>query len=129
MCKVLDVSEAGYYKWLRTSRHYKYDELLTKIRQIRADNPDYGAYRIYLHLQLFQGYTGSYYLILKLCKMNNMLLKKKRRPQGLTKADPAAQASENLIKQDFSASGVLFCNIEERTHLQGQNRNYEDRGC
>ncbi len=36
MCKVLQVSEAGYYKWLRTrSQPYKYDELLAKIRQIR----------------------------------------------------------------------------------------------
>ena len=105
MCKVLSVSEAGYYKWLnRSSRPYKYDELLAKIRQIRADNPDYGAYRIYLHLQLYQGYTGSYYLILKLCKIHHLMLKKKRHSQGLTKADPAAQASLNLIQQDFTAS-------------------------
>lgn len=105
MCKVLDVSETGYYKWLkRHSRPYKYDELLAKIRQIRADNPDYGAYRIYLHLQLYQGYTGSYYLILKLCKDYHLMLKKKWRPKGITKADPAAQASANLIQQDFSAA-------------------------
>jgi hypothetical protein len=45
MCTVLNVSETGYYKWFRRqSRPYKYDELLAKIRQIRADNPDYGAY-------------------------------------------------------------------------------------
>jgi transposase InsO family protein len=105
MCKVLQVSETGYYKWLkRRSRPNKYDELLAKIRQIRADNPDYGAYRIYLHLQLYQGYTGSYYIILKLCKENNLMLKKKWHPKGITKADPEAQASANLIKQDFSAA-------------------------
>lgn len=41
MCKVLQVSEVGYYKWLkRESKPNKYDELLAKIRQIRADNPD-----------------------------------------------------------------------------------------
>jgi len=105
MCKVLHISEAGYYKWRnRQSKPYKYDELLAKIRQVRADNPDYGAYRIYLDLQLNHGYKGSYYLILKLCKKHHLMLKKKRRPKGLTKADPAAQASENLIKQDFAAS-------------------------
>lgn len=105
MCRVLKVSEAGYYKWLnQISRPYKYDELLAKIRQIRAENPDYGAYRIYLHLRLYQDYTGSYYLILKLCKMHHLMLKKKRHSQGLTKADLAAQASENLIQQDFTAS-------------------------
>lgn len=103
MCKVLYVSETGYYKWLKGhSRPYKYDELLAKIRQIRADNPDYGAHRIYLHLQIYQGYTGSYYLILKLCKTHQLMLKKKWRPKGITKADPAVQASANLIQQDFS---------------------------
>ena len=105
MCKVLQVSEAGYYKWLRRqSKPYKYAELLAKILQIRADNPDYGAHRIYLHLQLYGGYTGSYYIILKLCKTHNFMLKKKHNSKGITKADLAAQANENLIKQDFSAA-------------------------
>ena len=105
MCRVLGVSETGYYKWLkRQSKPNKYDELLAKICQIRADNPDYGAHRIYLHLKLYQGYTGSYYVILKLCKIYNLMLKKKHHSRGITKADPAAQASENLIQQDFTAS-------------------------
>lgn len=105
MCKVLKVSEAGYYKWLRLQDcPYKYDELLAKIRQIRANNSDYGAYRIYLDLKIFHDYTGSYYVILKLCKKHHLMLKKRRHPKGLTKADLAAQVSENLIQQNFSAS-------------------------
>ena len=101
---MLSISETGYYKWLKRQSHpYKYDKLLAKIRQIRADNPDYGTYRIYLDLQLYHGYKGSYYLILKLCRMHHLMLKKKYRTKGITQADPAAQASENLIKQDFSA--------------------------
>lgn len=104
MCKVLHISEAGYYKWVkRRFKPYKYDDLLAKIRQIRAENPDYGAHRIYLCLQ-FHGYTGSYYMIKRLCRIHNLMLKKKHRPKGLTKADPASHASENLIKQDFTAS-------------------------
>lgn len=105
MCRVLGVSENGYYKWLKVqSKPDKYKELLAKIRQIRAENPDYGAHRIYLYLKLFQHYTGSYYVILKLCKTHHLTLKKKHHSRGITKADLAAQASENLIKQDFTAS-------------------------
>jgi len=105
LLKVLKVSEAGYYKWLKLQdRPYKYDDLLAKIREIRAENPDYGAHRIYLELKLFHSYTRSYYLVLKLCKENNVMLKKRFHAKGITKADPAAQASENLIQQDFTAS-------------------------
>lgn len=105
LCKVLNVSEAGYYQWLKLqNRPYKYHDLLAKIREIRAKNPDYGAYRIYLDLKLFHDYTGSYYLVLKLCKGHHLMLKKTFHARGITKADPAAQASENLIKQDFTAS-------------------------
>ena len=105
MCRVLRVSEAGYYRWLRTQNSpYKYDDFLAKIRPIRAENKDYGTYRIYLALQLFYGYTGTYYVVRRLCNTHHLMLKKKHHAKGLTKADPAAQASENLIQQDFSAS-------------------------
>ncbi|MDD2496632.1 MAG: IS3 family transposase [Desulfitobacteriaceae bacterium] len=104
ICKVVHVSETGYYKWLRNrSKPYKYEDLLAKILQIRAENPDYGAHRMYLHLQLYDDYTGSYYLILKLYRTHNLMLKKKHHAKGITKADPAAQVNENLIKQDFTA--------------------------
>jgi transposase InsO family protein len=36
-------------------------------------------------------------------KENNLLIKQKRHPNGITKADRDAQKSENIIKQDFSA--------------------------
>lgn len=104
MCMVLQVSEAGYYQWIqRQSKPYKYDHLLATIHQIRADNPDYGAHRIYLHLKLYHGYAGGYYVIRTLCKRYHLMLKKKYHPKGITKADPTAQASANLIKQDFTA--------------------------
>ncbi len=105
MCQVLQVSEASYYQWLRTrTRLHQYDDLLAKIRQIRAENKDYGAYRIFLALPLFHGYNGTYYVILKLCKIYQLMLKKKYHAKGITKADPTAQASENPIQQDFSAA-------------------------
>jgi len=104
ICNVVHVSETGYYKWLKNrSKPYKHEDLLAKILQIRAENPDYGAHRMYLHLQLYDNYTGNYYLILKLYKTHHLTLKKKHHAKGITKADPAAQASKNLIQQDFTA--------------------------
>jgi len=104
ICNVVHVSETGYYKWLRNqSKPYKHEDLLAKILQIRAENPDYGAHRMYLYLQLYDNYTGSYYLILKLYKTHHLTLKKKHHAKGITKTDPATQVSENLIKQDFTA--------------------------
>ena len=85
MCQVLQVSEAGDYRWLRNrTRPHQYDDLLAKIRQIRAENKDYGAFCIYLALQLFHGYTGTYYVILKLCKIYQLMLKKKYHAKGIT---------------------------------------------
>lgn len=49
------------------------------------------------------GYNRSYYLILKLCKEHHLRLKKKFHAKGITKADSAAQANENLLQQDVSA--------------------------
>ncbi|MFZ3100812.1 MAG: hypothetical protein WA113_01130 [Desulfitobacteriaceae bacterium] len=77
---------------------------MAKIRQICAGNPDFGACKIYLDLQLLHGFTGSYYLILKPCRMHHLMLKKKHHAKGISKADPVAQASENLIQQDFTSS-------------------------
>ncbi|MFZ3100895.1 MAG: hypothetical protein WA113_01555 [Desulfitobacteriaceae bacterium] len=54
MCRVLEVSEAGYYKWLKNQGSpYKYEKLLAKIRQIRAENEDDGAYKNLFRFKAF----------------------------------------------------------------------------
>ena len=107
MSIVLNVSEQGYYKYLkRIFISYKHEQLLAKILEIRAkykENENYGVERLYLELKQKYSYEGSRSTVYRVCKNNNLLIKKKRRPNGLTKADRAAQKSENLIKQDFTA--------------------------
>ncbi len=112
MCKVLSVTESGYYKSIRSR------ERLTRRRQRRTDvlnniyallredeeNANYGMRRIYLGLKNRYGYTGSYRTIVRICHENNLVIKQKRHPNGITRADAAAQKAENLIKQDFTAS-------------------------
>lgn len=58
-------------------------DLLAEIFEICAEDPNYGPYQICLELKFFHGYNGSYYLILKLCKVNNLNSKKNIIPKGL----------------------------------------------
>ena len=109
-CRVLNVTKQGYYQWQRSlDKPYKYAALLAMILKALAEDPEnrgnYGTRRIYLRLkQPEYNYQGSYSTIYRVMKANGLLLKKKRRPNSLTKEDYAAQKSENLISQDFTAS-------------------------
>jgi len=107
MAIILCVSQQGYYKWLhREKSPYKHEDLLAMILRIRAEyqeNENYGIGRILLELQQKHEYTGSLRTVYRVCKENNLLIKRKRNPNGITKADKKAQKSENIIKQDFTA--------------------------
>ena len=107
MAIILCVSQQGYYKWLhRVLSPYKHEYLLAMILKIRAEyqeNENYGIGRILLKLQQKYEYKGSLRTIYRVCKDNNLLIKRKRNPNGITKADKEAQKSENIIKQDFTA--------------------------
>lgn len=107
LCRVLKVSESGYFKHVRNrSRTYRHADLLAQIHELlREDeeNSNYGVRRIYQYLCLNKDYRGSYSTVYRVCKENNLMIRCKHRAKGLTKADAAAQKAENLIQQDFSA--------------------------
>ncbi|MDD3889441.1 MAG: IS3 family transposase [Syntrophomonadaceae bacterium] len=107
LCRVLQVSESGYYKYLRNkSKPYKYADLLKQIYELLKEDPEnanYGVKRMYKYLRNYKAYEGSYSTIYRICKENNLMIRCKRRPKGITKADSEAQKAENLINQDFTA--------------------------
>jgi len=106
MCKVLGVSESGYYRSLKDNKSPKKAELLlVKIKEIIAEHPDnenYGVKRIHMAL-LLAGEKVSYSTVYRIMKENKMLKKIKRHPNGITREDMEAQKSENLINRDFTA--------------------------
>lgn len=108
MCRVLKVSEQGYYHFLRRSDPAARDrQLLEAIYQCLREEPEnanYGVRRIIWWLRLYRDYTGGDRRIYRICRENNLMIRPKRRPNGITRADHAAQKSENLIKQDFTAT-------------------------
>lgn len=108
LCKVLGVSEAGYYKHLRAQGRPDKDaeilELIYALLREDEENLNYGVRRIYEYLRLNKGYTGGQHRISRICRENGLLIRKKRHPHGLTRADQQAQKSENLLGQDFTAT-------------------------
>lgn len=107
LCRALCVSESGYYKYLRSkSKPEKHADLLAQIYELIREDPEnsnYGVRRICDYLRINCGYCGSLRTIYRICKENNLIIRMKRRPKSITKADAESQKSENLIKQDFSA--------------------------
>jgi transposase InsO family protein len=104
MCKVLAVSESGYYRSLKpTSKQERQQRLLVKIKEIieeHEDNSNYGVQRILLALSQIDIKT-SYSTVYRMMKTYGQLKKAKRHPNGITREDAAAQKSKNLIQRDF----------------------------
>jgi len=108
LCTAMAVSESAFYRYLkRPAKPCRHADLLAQIYEVlREDeeNSSYGVQRIYMALTNTKGYTGSYSTVLRVCRENGLIIKRKKRPVSLTTQDPKAQKSENLIDQDFTAS-------------------------
>lgn len=106
MCKVLGVSESGYYKHLRTQGRPDRDaEVLEQIYALLREyeeNLNYGVRRIYEYLRLNKGYTGGMHRISRICREYGLIIRRKRRPHGITRADQA-QKSENLLRHSHGS--------------------------
>ena len=106
MCKLLNVSESGYYKSLKpTNRGERRKQLLVKIKDIISrypENENYGARRVHVALRQ-DGEDVSYSTVYRVMKENGLLKKKKRHPNGITKEDREAQKAENILNRDYTA--------------------------
>jgi transposase InsO family protein len=107
MAEVLRVSRQGYYKWLKNKdRPYKYERLLALMKEILgedSENENYGIVRMYEALKYKYEVKESQSTVARVMRENGLTHKKKRNPQGLTKADKEARKSDDLLKRDFKA--------------------------
>lgn len=109
MCRVLHVSEQGYYRFLRRpERGLRDRELLEQIydclREDEENGENYGVRRIIAWLRLYRSYTGGSRRIYRICREHHLTIHRQHRPNGLTKADRQVEKSENLIQRDFTAT-------------------------
>lgn len=122
----MGVTPQGYAKYVQNlNRPYKYATLLADIRAILEEdefNKNYGKQRIYEKLQLDYNCPYSYNTVAKVLRENG-LLHCANHPKGLTKADQAAQKSDNLLQRDFSADAPgrkVVTDITEFTACDGK---------
>ena len=119
-CRVLHLSESGYYRWLRNWDKRSSRQLLAvKIKEIIAEHPDncsYGVNRICLALEQ-AGIDVSQRTVYRVMKENGWL-HKRRVPHGITRVATEAQEQENLPKRDFGAQRPLKKFLTDITEVQ-----------
>ena len=120
MCKVLKVSESGYYRWLKNKDKPKAWQLLAveinEILNAHPDNNNYGVKRMKTALE-HKGIKTSERTIYRAMKKCG-LLHRIRKPHGITKADTETQERENIIKRDFSADRPYAKLLTDITEIQ-----------
>lgn len=120
MCRVLNISESGYYRWLKNRNKPTARQLLSvKIQEILDEHPDndnYGIDRMETALKQ-RGVSVSRRTIYR--TMSEMgIIHKRRTPRGITKATTEIQDRENLIKRDFKAEKPLQKLLSDITEIQ-----------
>ena len=120
MCKVLNVSESGYYRWLKNrdkaTRRQLLSAVIKDILNEHPDNSNYGVNRIQIAL-MQAGIEVSRRTIYRAMKESG-LLHRRRRPHGITKATTEIQDKENIIKRDFSAEAPMKKLLTDITEIQ-----------
>jgi transposase InsO family protein len=99
---VLEVRREGYYDYLkRPARKERDAPLVSALRKAREEHKEYGTQSLIDTLP--EALKCSYGKGYRICREYG-LLTKRRPPRSLTKADPKAQKSEDLVNRDFTAN-------------------------
>jgi len=128
-CKVLKVSRQGFYKYLdNLNKPWKYEALAAEIKKILVEdecNDTYGYIRMYEALTLKMqieptkiASLPSKQTVYRVMKKLNLIHAKKRKPNGITKADKEARKSDDMIKRDFSANEPLEKCVTDVTEVK-----------
>ena len=105
LCRVLGVSRASFYAWLQqgpSARAQADQQLLAQISRIhRALRGTYGAPRVHVELRDDYGVRVGRKRVARLMRTHGLVGCHRRRRRGLTRRDPAATPSPDLVGRLF----------------------------
>lgn len=106
MCNILEVSENGYYNWLKrgkSQRKQDDEQLASRIEDAYHENRGvYGSPRIHAELKE-QGIHCGKKRIARLMRERNISARKKRRQAKKTDSNHSSPIAPNLLERDFTA--------------------------
>lgn len=107
MCRVLDVSESGFYAWRKRppcQRQREDAQLTEEIRQeFRAHQGRYGSPRLHAELR-DRGRSIARKRVARLMREAELYAKRKRRRALTTRRDPAHPVAPNVLNRECTAS-------------------------
>ena len=107
MCNVLEVSENGYYNWLKrgkSERKRDDEHLVSRIEDAYHENRGvYGSPRIHAELKA-QGIRCGRKRIARLMREQNISARRKRRQAKKTDSNHSSPIAPNLLERNFEAS-------------------------
>jgi len=109
LCDVLEVSRAGYYKWLKqkdqkTPTQMKREALLERVIEIfEESNETYGAPRMYQQLRR-EGFTCSERTVEELMREHEIASKRKRKFVATTDSKHNLPIAPNVLDRQFEVS-------------------------
>ena len=120
MARVLGVSTAGYYAWLRRPRSARAEADATLLRQIRtvhaSSRTTYGAPRVHAELKA-QGRALGKKRVARLMRAAGIAGVSRRRGGVTTRRDPNARPAPDLVDRNFTATCVDQLWVADITYI------------
>ena len=129
LCRLLDISRSGYYKWRNRqgskSRYEKDRELLTSLlQQAHQKHPSYGYHRLAAVVHQETGWFFSHNLAHKCCKQAG-IWSRARKLYHYRKPGEEHISFPNLVRGSWSPKEPLQIVTSDMTVLHNRGKQYE----
>ena len=127
-CNALNVSREAFRKYIQNKdKPWKYEALAGAMQDILNEdeyNDTYGRIRMYqaLRLKAPEGvHIPCENTVRNVMDELGLIHAKRRKPNGITKADKAARKSDDLLKRDFSSETPLTKAVTDITEIKSKD--------